>query len=362
VNRRAKRRLVGTAAGAAAVALGTIAGREAIRRERNRPDPEGVEALDERPGVQRWVRSFDGTELAVNVVGPEDGPTLVFVHGFGISMTAWHYQWKYFSSRYRCVLFDQRGHGMSEPAKEGDYSEEALGRDLRAVLDAEVAEGPAVVIGHSMGGMSVLALAHQHPEEFGGRIRGVVLANTAASDLVAAMAANLGATVATWLSLSIARLARHADRVAAIRSRAFAGEANLAYLIGRLTNFGPHASPALVEHVVGLAARTAPEVWSDLMASLVEMDLTEAIEQIRVPTLVLVGDVDRLTPPASALAIKHRLPDARMVVLEGAGHCAMLERHEQWNQVVGRFVGETLASAKPTPRRRSRRASSSAAS
>jgi pimeloyl-ACP methyl ester carboxylesterase len=98
-----------------------------------------------------------------------------------------------------------------------------------------------------------------------------------------------------------------------------------------------------VEHVATVAARAPVDVWSDLLVSLIEMDLRHALEHIRVPAMVLVGDVDRLTPPASALAIKHALPDGRMVVFKGAGHCTMLERHEQFNQVVGRFLAEHLA-------------------
>ncbi len=99
-----------------------------------------------------------------------------------------------------------------------------------------------------------------------------------------------------------------------------------------------------------IAGQAPVEVWTDLVRSLAEMDLTHALEHITVPTLILVGDVDRLTPPSSALAMKHRLPDARMVVFKEAGHCAMLERHEQFNEVVEGFLAETLAKKKQRTR------------
>ena len=334
--------LVGAGATAAAGALGYAGARHFIRRARSGPSPESREDLAQRPGVERRIVSFDGTELAVNVVGPEHRPRLVMLHGFSGDLTLWHYQWRHFSKDFRCVLFDQRGHGRSEPATQGDYSLEALGRDLRAVLDAEAADGPVALIGHSMGGMAVLSFAQMFPEEFGARVRAVVLADTAASDLVKAMVARLGGYAGRFLTAAASRVASKPDRVFRIRARALAGRGDLAFLATRLANFGPNAPPSLVEYVAEVGARAPVEVWSDLLASLVGMDLGDALECVRVPALVVVGDVDRLTPPSSATAMKRRLPDARVVVFEGAGHCTMLERHEEFNSVVEGFLHETL--------------------
>jgi pimeloyl-ACP methyl ester carboxylesterase len=328
--------VAGTSAAAAA-------GLYRVRRERRRPDPDRGEPLAERPGVEQRIASFDGTELAVNVVGPASRLALVFVHGFSLNLTTWHYQWKRFAQDHRVVLYDQRGHGRSAPAAGGDYSLEALGRDLHAVLDATVAAGPAVVIGHSMGGMSILSLAAQFPDEFGTRVRGVVLTNTAASDLFRAMLGNLGARAGGFLFPAIRRLAANPERAYRLRSQALGRGADLAYLIARSTNFGPDASPALVDYLVSVAADTPAEVWTDVMTSLIELDLADAIEHVRVPALVVAGDLDRLTPPATALAIKRRLPEARMVVFRGTGHCPMLERHEQFNEVLSSFLGEVQA-------------------
>jgi pimeloyl-ACP methyl ester carboxylesterase len=128
-----------------------------------------------------------------------------------------------------------------------------------------------------------------------------------------------------------------------IRARALAGRGDLAFAAARLTNFGPRAPASLVEHVAKVGARAPVEVWSDLLVSLIEMDLRHALEHIRVPTLIVAGDLDRLTPPASALAMKQALPDARVVVFKGVGHQAMLERHEQFNGLVDRFLADHLA-------------------
>jgi pimeloyl-ACP methyl ester carboxylesterase len=339
----ARRLLVATGATAGAALVGFVGGRHLIRRARTAPDPERGEPLGERPGVEHRVRSFDGTDLAVNVAGPEDGPAVVLIHGFSGDMTLWHFQWKALAKSTRVVLYDQRGHGRSGPGAGGDYSLEALGKDLRAVLDADCPSGPVAVIGHSLGGMAVLAFAAEFPEEFGGRVRAVVLANTAASDLIRSVAGGLGVRLAQFLASSTLRLASNRDRVHRIRARALAGRGDLAFAATRLTNFGPHPPPSLVEYVAGVGARAPVEVWSDLLVSLIEMNLVHALEHVRAPTLIIVGDVDRLTPPASALAMKHALPDAQMVVFKGAGHCTMLERHEQFNRVVEGFLAEHLA-------------------
>jgi pimeloyl-ACP methyl ester carboxylesterase len=268
----------------------------------------------------------------------------VFIHGFSLDMTTWHFQWKELSDRYRCVLFDQRGHGRSGPGRDGDYSLEVMGRDIRAVLDAAVPDGPVVLVGHSMGGMAMLAFAETFPEEFGSRVVGAVFADTAAAELVrgafGAMVARLNALVTL----------PRADR---IRRYLRAGESDLAYLAARLSNFGPDAAPSLVAHVAAVSGRAPVEVWTDALRGILSMDLRDAAAHVRVPSLVVVGDVDRITPPASGRALVEMLPDARLVVLKGAGHVAMMERHEQFNGLLIDFLDDVPA--RPGDTRASRR-------
>jgi len=332
-----------------AAAAAVAAERALIRRARAEPDPQRDEPFAERPGQEHRVRSFDGTELAVNVVGPADGPVLVFFPGFALDMTVWHFQWKELSRRYRCVLYDQRGRGRSDRAADGDYSLEAMGRDLLAVLDAEAADGPVVLVGHSLGGMSILALAADHPEQFGGRVRGVVLANTAAADLLRSALGSLGSKAALRVLPAARRLLADPRRAYRIRERLVGGGADLAFLIARATNFGPHAAPSLVDHVVSISAAAPVEVWTDVMSSLLAMDLGHALEHVRCPALVIAGDLDRLTPPASALAMKSKLPDARLVEIEAAGHCAMLERPDVFNGLLEDFLSEVGLQGTPQP-------------
>jgi pimeloyl-ACP methyl ester carboxylesterase len=119
-------------------------------------------------------------------------------------------------------------------------------------------------------------------------------------------------------------------------------------VVARVTQFGPNAPKRVVDHVVALARRTASEVWTDALPELMEMDLRHAVPRVRVPALVLVGELDRVTPPAGAVALAGALPDGRFVVIPAAGHIPMLETPE----VVGRELARFARELAPAPRRR----------
>jgi pimeloyl-ACP methyl ester carboxylesterase len=337
-----RRRAAWVAGGAALAGTALAAGKVLARRERRAPDPSSGEDYGELPPEEiAPVVSSDGTLLHVRAAGDPGRPALVFAHGFSVDMTTWHYQWKDLSRDYRCILFDQRGHGRSGEAVRGDHSLQAAGLDLEAVIDAAVPEGrPVVLLGHSMGGMAVLALAEQRPELFGHRIAGVVLADTAAAEVIRGAAGLLGLRLIAAAPALGRRVATFMTRDL-VRKRVSGSD--FAYMVARLTNFGPKASPSMVEYVVDLSMRSPVGVWTDGVAALIEMDLRHAIRHVRCPALVVVGDLDRMTPPTSANALTKELPHGRLVVLEGAGHMAPMERHEQFDALVREFLDEVLA-------------------
>ena len=219
------------------------------------------------------------------------------------------------------MLIDLRAHGASGRPTSGDYSLRAMGRDLRAVLDATAPQGPAVLVGHSMGGMAVLAFAELFPEEIGGRVGGVVLVDTAASDVFREVFGSLGARVGWGLRRLGTRYRSRIDSAERLQRAVRRFGADLSFLVSRATNFGPDASPSQIEHVT-------------------------------VPALVVVGDRDLITPKASAQALRAALPDARAVVITRAGHLSMMEQHGRFNEVLERFLGEVLPAGR---RRRGRR-------
>jgi pimeloyl-ACP methyl ester carboxylesterase len=345
---RLRRLAIGLGTAAAVGAVTYAAERFASRRLRARPDPESGEALGTLPPEDLGsVRSFDGTEIAVRAAGPADAPALVFAHGIGLDMTTWYYQWKGFSDRYRCILFDHRSHGRSGKPASGDYSLLSMGRDLKHVLDFAVPEGPAVLIGHSMGGMALVAFARHHPEEFGNRVVGTVLSDTAVSDLLTEVFGSLGVQAGAVVRRLGARFAGRLGGAERIMRGVRRYGADLSFLFAWATNFGPEASPSQVEYVTRLAQDAPVEVWVHTLQDILRIDLRESLEHITVPSLVIVGDRDLVTPKATAQALRSALPDARAVALSGAGHLSMLERHRIWNEVVGEYLEETLAATRP---------------
>jgi pimeloyl-ACP methyl ester carboxylesterase len=325
-----------TAAIAAAVA-GTVAVGAGVRvlvGRRHRANDEGSAIGDLPPEELAPVVSFDGTEIAVRVAGDPEAPLLLFTHGFSLDMSVWHEQWIELADDFRCVLMDHRSHGTSASGAHGDLSIRAMGRDIAAVLDAVARDRPVVVIGHSMGAMAIIAMAEQRPELFGERVVGVALIGASSSDLFRGAMGS----VAEFLRLRLGTFATAARRVDRLRRAVLASPGDAGGVFARMTQFGPEAQPHLVDHIVGLAGRARPEVWTDGLAELMEMDLRHALPRVRVPAVVIVGRHDRITPPATAVVLVGVLPDANLVVVEDAGHMAMLERPAEVNHDIRVFA------------------------
>jgi pimeloyl-ACP methyl ester carboxylesterase len=320
---------------AAGAAVGLATERYAIGRIRGGPDPEADEPFGRLPAErQRTVTTDDGLPLAVEEIGPRDAPlTVVFVHGYCLAMGSWHYQRLGLTDmtrpRVRMVFYDHRSHGRSVRAPTETATIDQLGDDLHRVLTDVVPTGPVVLVGHSMGGMTVMALADRYPDMFGSRVVGVALLSTSTGQLtdvtlgLPSIAAKLRAPV---LPLAL-RLMR--SRSALIeRSRRIGSD--IAWLLTRRYSFGStDVSPALVEYVGRMIAATPVEVVADFFPALHAHDKLSALGRLRdVETLIAVGDKDLLTPVEHSRRMAEALPDAELLVLEGAGHLAMMERPE----------------------------------
>jgi pimeloyl-ACP methyl ester carboxylesterase len=344
-----KRTAIVTAGLAAGAVAGGVIGRSVLNARRGR-DAAAHEPLSILPpDVIDGVRSSDGTELAVRASGDPSSPMLVFVHGFSLDLTTWHHQWTTLSSRYRCVLFDLRSHGRSAAAVDGDVSPSAFGRDVVAVLDAVARDRPVVLVGHSLGGLAILAMASERPDLFDGRIAGVVFAGSAMNDLWRGAIGSLTG----MLRPRLGSLRQAAGRVNALRRYVLSSPPDVGHLVARMTQFGPDAPPHVVDYIVSLAARAPSHVWTDGLAALMDADLRDAAAVIRVPALVIAGEHDRMTPPSSAVALAGELPEGRLELLERAGHIPMMEAPDAFNALIDTFAWPLL---RPAARRRSRSA------
>jgi pimeloyl-ACP methyl ester carboxylesterase len=298
------------------------------------------------------VTSLDGTRLHVEELG--EGPCLVFAHGFSLSQDAWHYQRRDLPARYRCVFFDQRGHGRSGRPRNHDYSLQALAGDLKAVLDW-TGEERVVVVAHSMGGIAALQFAEQFPGELGGRVAGLVLVGSTYLDTVRGMTAAVSAWGAAWAQRTLITGAFHFMGQDPVRAQQLRRRgSDLGYLGTRLFGFGSNPSPSQVAFIDRTLAGTDVEVWAKVFPSLVDFDLSESLEAVGVPALIATGDKDRLTPPAAARHMAEKIPGSRLLILEDAGHCAFLEEHEVLDAELTAFADEVFAPARAAARKRRR--------
>ena len=343
---RSRTALIAGGVAATAIAAGAVG--RTVRRRRAAPDLEPP-LWDLPPDDLGPVRSFDGTQLAARAAGDPSAPILLFVHGFSLDMTTWHEQWIDLSADHRCVLMDLRGHGASEAPADGDLSLRSMGRDVASVLEAVAPGRRVVVVAHSMGAMAVLAMAEVRPDLIATTVAGVVFVGTSASELVRSAMGS----VADLMRPRLGSLRSAAQRVDRLRRAVLASPTDLRGAVVRLTQFGPDAPRHVVEHVVHLAERASSDLWTDGLAELLETDLRHVLPRLNVPALVVVGEHDRVTPAASGIELAAALPDGRFVLLEGAGHIAMMERPDELDRQIRRFAGTVLASGHaPRPRRR----------
>jgi pimeloyl-ACP methyl ester carboxylesterase len=283
------------------------------------------------PPGSRTVVTDDGVRLHVELDGDPGAPlTVVLSHGFTARLVEWDVQRAALRPRARLVLWDQRGHGRSGWTRLSAATINRTGRDLGEVLDAVVPSGPVVLAGHSMGGMSIMALARQRPELFGDRVVGIFLLATSAGGLVeTGVLARLIALVRRLGLLS--RYLRLLQAVAPLLERSRRRGTRLGRRVTRRLLFGrDDADPASVRLVQDLLEETPLPVAMAFYATFLEHDDTAALEVLgRVPVSVVAATHDRLTPAAHGRRIAELIgANAELVVVPGAGHSVNLTRAE----------------------------------
>jgi len=285
------------------------------------------------------VPSDDGTGIAVEILGDgHPGPTFVFAHGWTFSSRSYHYQ-RMLAEKYRLVFMDHRGHGESDLGPRENRTVDQIGRDLAAVIEATCANREVILVGHSMGGMTIMSFAEKYPEWFGNRVTGVVLISTSARLIDRAKLA-LPSLVARASAPFFPLWGTAAHLGGNVIERARFASSDLAWLLTRRYGFGDSKpSPSLVSFVEGMNSKTSVETLTKYLNTLYNHNRYPALAALRgVPVLVVVGDKDYLTPVSHSEEIIKRLPDARMVKIEDSGHVVMLEKAADVNAAILPFV------------------------
>jgi pimeloyl-ACP methyl ester carboxylesterase len=299
------------------------------RRTDPAPDRAGLPGL--LGGSGALARAAGRRGFGGQAERPAPPLTVIFCHGYCLSQDSWHFQRAALREDMRLVFWDQRSHGRSERSRSYLAGEPAsidqLGGDLKAVIDAVAPEGPIFLVGHSMGGMTVMALADQHPELIRERVAGVALIGTLASDWdsvtlgLPAVGAKLLKRVAPGV---VKLLGRQVELVEATRRFG----ADVTSVFYRRFSFGTKdVDPAVTRFAEQLLDATPIDVVAEFYPAFSAHDKRAALAAFQgVPTLVLAGTKDLLTPPSHSEAIAAALPDAELVIVPDAGHLVMLEQ------------------------------------
>jgi pimeloyl-ACP methyl ester carboxylesterase len=349
---RTTRKVLSVAGGITAGAVGVAAAGTAYRVARRRKVIGRRGAGDLTPfGSLRsapiTVVTDDGVDLHVEVdeyAGPKArgkaAPelTLVFVHGYSLTLDSWHFQRAAYRGRIRTVFYDQRSHGRSGRSTPGHATIEQLGRDLKTVLDTVAPAGPVVVVGHSMGGMTILALAEEYPELFGDRIVGLGLISTTAGGLephrvlLPLLPATVGGQLALRLVALLARGHRAIDGVRRVgRSIALVATDELA--------FGDEVPASYVQFVDRMLSATPFEVVAEFFPNFASLDKLNTVKALSVvPTTIICGTADRLTSIDHSRNLHAQIPGSTLHECEGAGHMVVMERHDEVNAELDRLL------------------------
>jgi pimeloyl-ACP methyl ester carboxylesterase len=360
--------VAGLAAGAVAAGAGAVVAAEriAIGRAQLLRDNSAPENFGGLRGRALTVLADDGVPLHVEIDDPAPDPpaasapaasapgdpsgsgepaapvTIVFCHGYTLNQDCWHFQRRDLRG-HRLVFWDQRDHGRSGRSPGGSTASIGqLGADLGRVIAAVAPGGmPVILVGHSMGGMTIMALASQQPELFGGKVIGAALISTTANGL------DRGSPWMPGLTRPVLRRALPVVlRGAATGYRAVLVEqgrrvaSDVSFLSTRFIGFGnPRVNPATVDFLEQMIRETPIEVIAAFGEALYACDMRSTLPTLgAVPVVVMAGDKDRLISPSLGVELAAQIPGAELVLVPGAGHALILEDPEVVTETITRLI------------------------
>ncbi|MFB7914221.1 alpha/beta fold hydrolase [Streptomyces sp. NPDC056061] len=287
---------------------------------------DGMGGTDAAPGNGTRRRRLFGRKAPVPV-------TVVFSHGYCLNQDSWHFQRAALRGLVRTVHWDQRSHGRSERGRaQADgvtVGIDQLGRDLKAVIDAAAPEGRLVLVGHSMGGMTMMALADQYPQFFRDRVAAVAFVGTSSGRLgevsfgLPVAGVNAVRRVLPGVLRALGSQAELVERGRRATADLFAG------LIKKYSFGSRDVDPAVERFAERLIESTPIDVVAEFYPAFTEHEKSGVLPAFRdIPVLILAGDKDLVTPSSHSEAIADQLPDAELVIVPDGGHLVMLEHPE----------------------------------
>jgi pimeloyl-ACP methyl ester carboxylesterase len=323
----------------------SVAGRliQAVLRQ-----PGVDEPRSQRNGRTQHIAGPDGSMLQIEEYGPDGGPIILMTHGWDLDATTWYYEKKHFTHRFRLVLWDLPGLGLSSRPSDGRYSLERFAHNLKAVLDATAQGRPVALLGHSIGGMTILTFCRLFPETMGSTVAGIVLVNTTYTmPLNTVVAGGLLRAIRIPILVPLLYLTIWLSPLVWAMNW-------LSYLNGsshRTTNwtsFSGYETRGQLDFAARFTAKQSPAVLAKGILAMLSWDETATLPDIRVPTLIITSDHDKLTVPAASEHMAAAIPGAELVRVSPAGHPGFLECSAQYDEAIAAFSARCLAQAIPT--------------
>lgn len=299
--------------------------------------------LEPHYGDGEVIDGARGAKLYVEQLGPKDAPCLILTHGWGCDSTVWAYAKRELSQTFRLVLWDLPGMGRSRAGPDGVHLS-AFAEDLARVIDYS-GRDKVVVVGHSIGGMTIQTLARDNPQFFRDRVAGTVLVNTTYTNPLKTMVlSGLAQAMRPLLEIQL-RLTTWLEPLAFLGAwqSYLNGSSHLANRLG----FGRHVTRSQLQHISYITTRNSQRAQALGNLSMFRWDATDALSDIDVPVLVLGGKVDLMTKPEASRAIVESAKDARLEIIEDVNHMGFMERPEAYNRAIATFAA-TVSNASPT--------------
>jgi len=317
---------VATTAGAfvaAGVTATLLNGRQRHRRRLRRGEEVEFGSVH---SAKLTMTASDGVQIHAEVdEGARKTPTVVFIHGWVETLDVWHYQRLALRNKVRMVFVDLRSHGLSERSHGHNSSIEQLADDLIVVIAALVPKGPIILVGHSLGGMTIMGLADVKPELFGKRVKGVVLVATSSGKLARSSPA----------------LRRFLPFVRVASPLLDWGRAFNSYSVIRRWGLGPHALERHVDMTNEMILQAPTHVLMDFYPIFIGLDLDHTLKTVgKASTIVIGGTHDLLTPLKHSRRLAERIPNARLIAVEDSGHMIPFEANQQVTEAIESLIEE----------------------
>jgi 3-oxoadipate enol-lactonase len=263
--------------------------------------------------MTRASATINGYELAYSLYGDQHRPVVVLSHSLATSMDIWAYQLPLLAHRFRVLLYDLRGHGRSA-APGGSYTLLELASDVAALLD-HLHISRAAFVGLSIGGMIAQVFALQYPD----KLSGLVLCST-------------GSRTEQQAKATID------DRINTVRAKGLKSQVHSTLTRWFSSRFIEEA-PATMAWVSDLILATSIDGYAGCGRAIQGLDMTDALSEVRVKTLIIPGEHDLGFPEKVSRVIQQKIANSDLFLLKGAAHLGNVEQAHLFNEILLAFLG-----------------------